>query len=712
VRIPLDYYRILGLPVQATPQQLEQAYRDRTLQLPRREYSASAIQSRKQLLEEAYQILSNPEKRDEYDRKFFRQTYDSGSPISDEEISVSLDRQDSPKDVEGYIPYVESLPEQFVGGLLVLQELGEYELVLQLAEPYLVKVNVENDAIPNRADLVLVISLSYLELARELWHQREYEEAATQGKMGLELLYQEELFLGVQGEIQNELYKLRPYRILELVSQPLEKAAERTKGIRLLQEMLSDRHGIDGKGNDHSGLNIDDFLQFIQQLRVSLTAEEQQELFELEAQRPSAVAGYLAVYALIARGFSEKRPAFIVRAEEILFNLGQRQDVHLELAICVLLLGMTDEVNQILEQSQDDKAFRFIKEKSKGSVDLLPGLCVYTEAWLTGEVFPQFRDLIGQKALLEEYFSDRLVQRYIEKLSSKNETDSSLSVEEKLQVPHDASQDIYATDYPELKGRSLDLINPEVSPYPSFRGNTESESTYAPPSLDSYNANENDFLTKSKDKSNQHSKERQRSPKSRKKGHKPKLSRATKRLFVFLVLGLLGIGVLALASRVFQGGEELEIYVNKPLVEMPTRETKSPEELLQSSQKLDKALAETIIKVWLNSKAKSFGKEHQTDALGEILAPSLLRRWRSRAEELKNSNSYYEYLHNVKIISVKVNPQKPQSGTIEAEVKEYAKFYQNERQNNRRSYDDELLINYGVARVNDRWLITEINLVQ
>jgi hypothetical protein len=44
VRIPLDYYRILGLPIQATAEQLSQAYRDRALQLPRREYSDAATQ--------------------------------------------------------------------------------------------------------------------------------------------------------------------------------------------------------------------------------------------------------------------------------------------------------------------------------------------------------------------------------------------------------------------------------------------------------------------------------------------------------------------------------------------------------------------------------------------------------------------------------------------------------------------------------------------
>ncbi len=70
MRIPLDYYRILGLPIQATAEQMRQAHRDRTQQLPRREYSEVAIQARKQLIDEAYAILSDPEERQTYDVSF------------------------------------------------------------------------------------------------------------------------------------------------------------------------------------------------------------------------------------------------------------------------------------------------------------------------------------------------------------------------------------------------------------------------------------------------------------------------------------------------------------------------------------------------------------------------------------------------------------------------------------------------------------------
>jgi hypothetical protein len=255
-----------------------------------------------------------------------------------------------------------------------------------------------------------------LELGREQWQQGQYENAATSLETGQELLLREGLFPSVRGEIQSDLYKLRPYRILELLALPEENLPERRNGLRLLQDMLQERMGIDGTGDDQSGLSIDDFLRFIQQLRSYLTAAEQQMLFEAEARRPSAVATYLAVYALIGRGFAQRQPALIARAKQMLLRLGRRQDVHLEQAVCALLLGQTEEASRALELSQEYEPLAFIREHSQGAPDLLPGLCLYGERWLQKSVFPHFRDLRQQKASLKEYFADEQVQAYLEAL--------------------------------------------------------------------------------------------------------------------------------------------------------------------------------------------------------------------------------------------------------------------------------------------------------
>lgn len=422
MRIPLDYYRILGLPIQANATQLSQAHSDRTLQLPRREYSEAAIKSRKQLLDEAYAVLSESEQRKSYDANFLAKTYEQ-QPEQQLGSRSQASTQATEGVLEPHTPSLEIRDEQLIGALLILQELGEYEIVLKLGQTYLGvdgSTGLDHSRLGEpqivRADLVLTLGLACLELGREQWQQGQYENAANALETGQELLLKEGLFPALRGEIQADLYKLRPYRILELLALPEENIAKRGKGLQKLQDMLHERGGIDGTGDDQSGLSIDDFLRFIQQLRVYLSSSQQQTLFEAEAKRPSAVATYLAVYALLAKGFAQRQPALVSRAKQMLMRLGRRQDVHLEQSVCALLLGQTEEASRALELSQEYEPLAFIREHSQGSPDLLPGLCLYGERWLQKSVFPHFRDLCEQKASLKEYFADEQVQAYLEKL--------------------------------------------------------------------------------------------------------------------------------------------------------------------------------------------------------------------------------------------------------------------------------------------------------
>jgi hypothetical protein len=424
VRIPLDYYRILGLPIQANDEQRALAYRDRVLQLPRREYSDAAITARKQLLDEAFTVLSDPEQQEKYNTSFLAKPY-----AKDSEVGAGLATGTPPETQEPdlYTPSIEIRNDQFIGSLVILYELGEYELVLKLGQPYLLDKSsiLERGELGDRdlirADIVLTLALTCLELGREQWQQNHYEGAATSLETGQGLLLREGIFANVQGEIQLDAYKLRPYRILHLLAQGDDQIPQRRLGLRLLQEMLQERGGIDGAGEDQSGLTIDDFLRFIQQIRIYLTCSEQQVLFEQEAKRPSAVATYLSVYALIAKGFAQRQPTLVYRAKQILTKLGKRQDVYLETAICSLLLGQTEAASRSLTNSQEYEPLAFIREHSEGSPDLLPGLCLYAEKWLQKSVFPHFRDLTNQRVSLKDYFADQKVQDYLESLPADTE---------------------------------------------------------------------------------------------------------------------------------------------------------------------------------------------------------------------------------------------------------------------------------------------------
>ncbi|PAX52108.1 IMS domain-containing protein [Brunnivagina elsteri] len=433
MRIPLDYYRILGLPLAASEEQLRQAYGDRIVQLPRREYSQAAITSRKQLIEEAYVVLSDSKERKAYDKLYLANAY---TPDGNKDVAVAVEDRITAnrENIDTRTLSIEVNQDELVGALLILQELGEYEQVLKLGRPYLVnKHNSSNNKLDNttsnstfdtaseRPDVVLTVSLACLELGREQWQQGHYENAAISLETGEELLAREGMFPSVRTEIQADLNRLRPYRILELLALPEEKTSERRQGLQLLQEILEERGGIDGSGDDQSGLSIDDFLRFVQQLRHYLTVNEQHRLFEAESKRPSAVATYLAVYASIARGFTQRHPALIRQAKQMLARLGKRQDVHLEQSLCALLLGQTEEATRALELSQEYEALAFIRETSQDSPDLLPGLCLYSERWLQNEVFPHFRDLGKQSASLKDYYADQQVQSYLEALPTGGE---------------------------------------------------------------------------------------------------------------------------------------------------------------------------------------------------------------------------------------------------------------------------------------------------
>lgn len=449
MRIPLDYYQILSVPVRATADQIEQAYNDRFLQQPRREYNEQAIQARQELIQYAYQVLSDIDQRAKYDAQFFVNmqsvkvgvlpdtikaerktaeavggTEENSSESTPEALIDENPPQVSPPVVPVVNPTIEVASSQLIGALLILHELGEYQLALQLGvdyfnSPEFIKPQQEEDIRTDaQENIILSLTLAYLELGREQWHRREYENAAASSQMGIDLLERENLFPHIKEELELDLYKLRPYRVLELISQNKANSSERAKGFKLLREMLLQRQGIEGRGQDRSGLNFDQFLCFIQQLRTYLTSVEQQELFDHESQNNSAIANYLAVYALLGRGFSLKQPELILRAQRKLDYLSEKQDVAWEQAVSALLLGHTEKAIDKLQNSQDTAKLEQIQQHSAPNIDLLSGMCLYGEKWLHEDVIAQFSDLATGGLTLKEYFADYEVQNYLEELSS------------------------------------------------------------------------------------------------------------------------------------------------------------------------------------------------------------------------------------------------------------------------------------------------------
>ena len=770
MRIPLDYYRILGLPLAASEEQLRQAYSDRIVQLPRREYSIAAISSRKQLIEEAYVVLSDSKERAIYDQLYLSHAYDPDRAGTKSLLENRVENNNRNHDVQSLS--IEIAQEQLVGALLLLQELGEYELVLKLGRPYLVnrnrKVGVrvgsylaseEFSSSPELPDIILTVALACLELGREQWQQAHYENAAISLATGEELLMREGLFPSVQAEIAADLCKLRPYRILELLALPQEKTNERRQGLELLQNILEERGGIDGAGNDQSGLNIDDFLRFIQQLRNHLTVAEQHKLFEAESKRPSAVATYLAVYALIARGFSQRQSALIRQAKHMLIHLGKRQDVHLEQSLCALLLGQTEEATRVLEFSQEYEALAIIREKSQDSPDLLPGLCLYCEQWLQQEVFPHFRDLGRKQASLKEYFADRQVQAYLEDLPTDTQASNEWNAVNHQAFPgsqvnspryrtpdHGTSRQVnhhhnFETELPlAVIGEIPDSSH--VSP-PRWNASLGYSGGQIPEMAGEQSAggnvaasghNQQMPVRTQIDAPKQTQRRRERKPtpaNSRDSGskHNPYLPRrrrgfagnldAKTRLvwLVFLSMGGLCVFWLLLSTawgwvsnaffpRPSLLGTLLAIELNQPVVSIPDPNSK-PE---VHDGMMTTAIAKQVIENWLSTKAAAFGPDHEMNSLDEILTGSALSQWRAIIKQQVTESSYRKYEHDVKVEFINQKETVADNAVVEATVREITQFYENGV--NKRSNEDRLRVRYDLIRKENSWRIQNMTVVK
>lgn len=762
VLIPLDYYRILGLPIQATAEQLQQAHRDRTLQLPRREYSEVAIIARKQLIDEACAVLSDSDGRKAYDASFLAKTYDRESEAaiaakqrsksSAQSATVLQDDAGETAPAESkaldaapdpHTPSIEIDDNQFVGALLVLQELGEYELVQKLGRPYLNNGSIAivegrfGDPQLVRPDIVLTVSLACLELGREQWQQTQYENAAKSLEAGQELLLRESLFSSVRGEMQSDIYKLRPYNILELLSLPEEKVAERREGLQILREMLQERGGIDGSGDDRSGLGIEDFLRFVQQLRKHLTSSEQQTLFETEAGRPSAVATYLSVYTLLAQGFAARGPSMIRRAKLMLMQLGRRQDVHLEKAVCSLLLGQTEEASRALELSSEKEPLAFIREHSQDSPDLLPGLCLYAEHWLQEEVFPHFRDLASQSVSLKDYFADPKVQAYLEALPLDGENANEwVVVQPRSGKPQGRLQP--TGDRPPTppqppaakQGASNVTFTPRVPADTSTAASAPKDhATAAALGAATYNP------TATAGRESPTAKQRRNPSSSRRSSGKGDLTDRARtiaaqisaqvksmpprnRLTLFIVAGVLSLlilwWILSLFASALQGpsgpsleGEQASVSLEAAPIEIPALEAAAPEPSAPApvSGAITDEAAGQIVQSWLSAKAAALGPNHTVEELKQVLTEPALSRWQLMAEAQKRNNAHQRYVHSLQVRGVKTNPTNPDRAEVEAQVTEKAEVFDGDRLVSSRNED--LRVRYDLIRQEGQWRIMD-----
>ncbi len=703
MRIPLDLYQILGVPIQATSEQLQQAFADRHQQLPRQQYTKAAIQARNQLLEQAYAVLENEELRAAYDRNILSEIGTSeGASVGNEALESGMELED----------------HQLVGALLLLQDLGEYSKILHFGEAYLNRA-IDLNKLPTQSppvseeDVVLTMALAYLESGRELWQQQQFEQASEALLKGRDLLIREQCFPDLQQEMQTDLDMLRPYQVLERLSLPIDDP-ERQQGLSLLQNMLDQRGGIDGRQADQSGLGIDDFLRFVQQLRSHLTVAEQQQLFERESQRPSAVASYLASYALVAGGFSQGDPKKIQQAQARLHHLASRQDTYVEQAMCSLLLGHPNIATQTLPQSQDEESLDFIRQYSEGSEDEIPGLFLYTEHWLQQEVYPYFRDLAEESVSLQDYFNDKKTQAALCALEPIKEPVAQGSIPSKRRQGTAPQQAVKRTSTEELQVLQSVKVK-ELQPDHLVTGSA-SETARAQTAFPMGGGPVSGSLDKDpRTPTSAPPAVRQTTERTKIRRPRPKSSGRQRNWLPWAGVLLLGLVALGGLITLFTGPQTEVAIDPSSSTSGPEQtgapgsdvsETNPPEADLPTTDAtagpLSTETARQVIDSWQSIKAEAKGTEHKIDQLKNILVDPMLSEWAQKAQQEKARSAHWEYqLNELKI--EKVEPQGDDQASIYVQIKETAKIIAQGAVEY--SYQDPYQARYDVVRQDDQWRI-------
>jgi hypothetical protein len=394
LELPIDHFRLLGLSPAADLHTLLRTLQLRIDRAPDQGYTLETLQAREDLLRASAELLSNSQRRAAYEAEL------TALSASEEPLQAALELPSSKE----------------VAGLLLLLEAGMALECFELANRALQPPQAPALGSGREADLCLVAAHACLSGAEELKERRRYESAAELLGQGMQLLQR----MGQQPQLRQQMGDaqqiLRPFRVLDLLSRDLSSQPSRQEGLRLLEELVRERGGLEG--NDDPHLSREEFEAFFRQIRAYLTVQEQIDLFSSWAKAPgasAATADFLATSALTASGFAQRKPERIASAREQLQASGQ-SDVLPLLACLHLLLGQVDAAEQAFQEGASPELKRWAAQVSGEEGDTLAQLCAYCRDWLARDVLPGYRDLEAD-ADLEAYFADRDVQAFLDRLA-------------------------------------------------------------------------------------------------------------------------------------------------------------------------------------------------------------------------------------------------------------------------------------------------------
>lgn len=372
--LPIDHFRLLGVHAATDAQAVLNALQHRLEKPPRDGFTEETLRARGELLRTSADLLTDQVRRREYENTI---TALAGAP-------------------DPLMPALEVPHALETGGLLLLLEAGQGTDSFELACRALQPPQAPALGSGREADLALLAGLSCRAAAVELQQSRRFEQAAQTLDRGLQLLQRMGQRPDLRQQIDRDIQQLAPFRVLDLLSRDLAATAERQQGMALLEALVSRRGGLEGEGDP--GFSPEQFRLFFRQIRGFLTVQEQIDLFERWSDMGSDAADRLAIHALTASGFVQRKPERIAEARRRLES-GRHRAIDTPLAHLHLLLGEVDRARSA---------------PADGAGDALSDLCDRCRDWLRLEVLPGYRDL-DVDADLEAYFSDRDVQFWVER---------------------------------------------------------------------------------------------------------------------------------------------------------------------------------------------------------------------------------------------------------------------------------------------------------
>ena len=395
--LPIDHFRLLGVSPSADAAAILHRLQTRCDSPPDQGFTHEALLKRNELLSRSADLLTDRNDRAEYESALLRLS------ASHPDETVGLDLPASSE----------------VAGLILLWEAHGALEAFQMASHGLQPPQAPALGSGREADLTLLAALACRDAAVEEQGQRRYESAAQLLVEGIQLQQRMGKLPNQQRMLEGDLDALLPFRILDLISRDLSDQASHQQGLTLLDQLVNRRGGLDGTDvvtsvEGAGSMSQDDFESFFQQIRRFLTVQEQIDLFSRWSEEGEAEAGFLAVLALTAAGFSRRKPESLEQARGRLQLLPDSELDPMPLLGCLdLLLGNVREADHHFAAIRDaDVQAWFVQHTG----DSLAAQCEYCRAWLGRDVLPGYRDVNATAIDLDAWFADRDVQNYVERL--------------------------------------------------------------------------------------------------------------------------------------------------------------------------------------------------------------------------------------------------------------------------------------------------------